>query len=332
MTDALYFPDPLPREAAPLLLVAERLVCYQPTDTPRAERAALCPPPLFLSRNPAPVGEAESRLQRLIRDLEQHGEEFLAGLSLGMGAADGGVPTIQDLVTQISGRDKGETLERDLWDARLFLALAESRLIAETDLLQRLAEMEERRRQLLAGLRANGPRGDKEREPDEKRASPWAAAPADLDLGAAGLRAWAALHERDPQPAAMLAAAPGSAADYLLEVAERKGIRPERLASLPVPPGLTLDTVAGERERLQAGRAPLLAGLDRQASQATGQELVAQGVELWRRTVSRATAGELRIFFLPGLTSHAAAALLRHRRQPQPSGGPGGLLLLAHVS
>ncbi len=326
MTDALYFPDPLPREAAPLLLVADRLVCYQPTDTPRAERAVLCPPPLFRSRNPAPVGDAEHRLQRLIRDIEQHGEEFLAGISLGMGAPADGAPTIQDLVTQISGRDKGEARERDLWDARLFLALAESRLVAETELVQRLAEMEQRRRHLLAGLRAGKDEG--EALPAGAQAASWAAAPAaDLDLGAAGLRAWAVLHERDPRPATMLAAAPGNAADYLLELAEGKGFRPEPLARLPVPPGLSLDSVSRERERLREGRALLLAGIGQMAAQGTGQDTVARGAELWRNSLAGAAAGTIGITFVPGLHSHGAAALLRGQR-PAPS-GPGGVVLLA---
>jgi len=294
------------------LLLFDQLVCYQPADTPRPERQALCPAPLFESRNPAPLGEAEPRFQRLVADIEAHGGEFVTSLAV----AQSGAPsegTVRDLVTQIVGQDNPDAADAELWDARLFLALAELRIIAEIEITDRLREVERRRQELLASLR------------NEKEIPPLEATGAeplpDLDLGIAGLRAWATLHERDSQPATVLAGAPGTAGGYLVELAERRGHNPEFLARLGVPRDLDRDQVADWRLRLADGRDRIGRGLATLAAgdPAAARRLVADGADAWNAVAHG--PGALHLFWLPGVSSKGIAALLR--RRPAPTGGQG---------
>ncbi len=238
MLNGLYFPGVRPDEnwTGVLRPLVERLVVYGVA--PEESATSTAPVPWEL-KVVAPLGEDAKRFQSLLREMTGRDAAVIRGQLLAMASRPGrdrdevSVGSLSTAMHQMGGDGAAEDLAKArverLWQARLFLKLAESVTSAETEISLALAALAGKQAEMLKALQG----GDDEDEPDETIP----VAPLSRPLPGRFLRvrdqlsAWAVFYLLDPEPSSLLLTDDPEAAALLADEVEKRA--PGHLVSLP---------------------------------------------------------------------------------------------------
>ncbi len=262
LPSALWLPDSIPSWTlqAPLMAVVGKLFFYRPLAAAGEEEelalwgdAAVC-----LGINPVADRDCEA-LAAMMRDVADHGEEFLLGQLSAMSTPGPEPETgISRLIGRLrsgaSGDGDGEAARHRLNRARFLLALAELRRQQEEEVARGLALAEERQRELLGELAGAG-------APVALPATtPGSAGFGPAENTEALLRAWFNLWVRDVRTQTGLLACSGAAGEAIL--ADGEGGEPFLVLGLPCPgAGVDPATWINDTRNRFAGLIPAVAGL-----------------------------------------------------------------------
>ncbi|MEJ2034084.1 MAG: hypothetical protein P8Y63_13840, partial [Deltaproteobacteria bacterium] len=158
---ALYFPATriAAATATRLLLPLNRLYSYRPAESPPAMPQPLAATGLVETYPPAPLGEDLGRFMLLLKDMQTHSAEYhQAHLS---SLAAGSEEDPEAGWRQVARRLKqsvpiSETKEDGLWQARLYLALAENHAALQEELTAGIQAVSRREAELLRQLQGEG--------------------------------------------------------------------------------------------------------------------------------------------------------------------------------
>lgn len=238
MLSGLYFPGVRPDEnwTGVLRPLVERLVVYGVAPEESATGTAPAP---WEFKEVAPLGEDAKRFQSLLREMTGRDAAMIRGQLLAMASRPGrdrdevSVGSLSNAMHQMGGDGAAEDLAKArverLWQARLFLKLAEMVTDAEAEISLALAGLAGKQAEMLKALQG----GDDEEEPEE------VIPVAPLSRPQPGrffrlrdqLAAWAVFYVLDPGPEPLLLTEDSEAATLLADEVEK--LAPGRLVSLP---------------------------------------------------------------------------------------------------
>lgn len=261
MLSGLYFPGVRPDELwmDTLRPLVEKLVVYGVTEEDLSPAVA----PAFREfKVVAPLGEDAKRFQALLREMTGRDAAVIRGQLLAMASRPGrdrdeaSVGSLASALHQTDGGAAenlaGARAER-LWQARLFLKLAETVTAAEAEINLALAALDGKQAEMLRALQGD----DDEDGPDE--ALPLLPLPRPLSARFFRVRdqlaAWAVFYLLDPGPEPLLITDDPEAAARLAEEVEKRA--PGRVVSLPE---LDLGMVGNDRALVDKALRDILAG------------------------------------------------------------------------
>lgn len=297
MHRGLYFPGVRPDErwVGGLLPFVERLVVYEVGEVPLAPAAQTA----WELKVVAPLGDDAKRFLALLREMTGSDGAVIRGQLLAMASRPGrdrDETKAWSLTSAIHhmGEEAAENIAKAraerIWQARLFLKLAEMVTAAEAEINLGLAALAGKQAAMLKALQGEDD-GD---EPDEilPVSAPSRPLPSRLFRVRDQLAAWAVFHLLDPEPERLLLTDDPEVAALLVDEVEK--LAPGRVLDLPELAG---DLAENDRAVVAQAWQDLLAGQVEKAL-ATLQELG----ESHRR--SARTAGtvpmSLRLQLLPG--------------------------------
>jgi len=228
MSKWLYFPGLRPDAVwtGALSPLVERLVVYGVVET---ESAVVAIPAPWVVRVVAPLGSDRARFIALFREMTGRDGAVIRGQLLAMASRperDRDEATVGRLTGALhrQGENRAEeNLEQfraeRIWQARLFLKLAEAVTIAETEISQGLAAMAGKQAEMLKALQGDGDVA--ELDADLTVAPLTHALPGRYFRVRDLLAAWAVFYELDGDPESLLLTEDPEAADLLADEVEK---------------------------------------------------------------------------------------------------------------
>lgn len=238
MLSGLYFPGVRPDEnwTGVLRFLVERLVVYGVAPEESTPSTASVP---WEFKEVAPLGEDAKRFQSLLREMTGRDAAVIRGQLLAMASRPGrdrdevSVGRLSTAMHHMGGDGAAEDFAKArverLWQARLFLKLAESVTSAETEISLALAALAGKQAEMLKALQG----GDDDEEPEEViPVAPLSRPqPARFFRLRDQLAAWAVFYLFDPEPASLLLTDDPEAAALVADEVEKRA--PGRVVSLP---------------------------------------------------------------------------------------------------
>jgi len=296
MLNALFFPEAVPKEDlfGRLSLLLDRIVYYQVAEEGAVDRGTP-----WEGYVPVPMGDDRDRFLRLIEDIKRHGAEFYSGqLSSLSGALSDSYDdtTVSSLVASLQGkRGVGEVAEARaktarLWQARLFLKLAEILAVEEVEIDRSLAAIGTKEKNLFGAIH-----GDlAEPEDDDLQETAGVSLCGKLPVNSERLLdAWGNLFAEDPREYDVLVTDNDDAAATVFDIFEKQAGKTPRFLAETTMPGCghrrfrdesveVMRALTNSRQVIVGCLREVLAGENIDAA----SRRLASGTEMWSKTMA----------------------------------------------
>ncbi len=204
---SLYFPETIAQypNFRQLLLFVDSIIQYLPAEDSGSPDAPLVKAGLLNQHTPVPFADELPNFQRLMKDMQGHGNEFYGNYLSSLSATapiDVDEASVWRLINQMDSDKKTvetNSQKETLLQARLLLKLAELRANDEKELVEKISAINNRKEELLSALKGDV---DNSTFPQDFTSAP---EPESTDRLKQRFKAWTYLFLKDKQTCSWLA-------------------------------------------------------------------------------------------------------------------------------